>query len=79
MWQAFHMAFIISFRHLHITAALVLMCVVAAVLIYLMPWAVLILPGLVFYGMTFLAERVMKRYMRHPESESTESDMWYYK
>ena len=77
--RLFHMAFIISFRHLHITAALVLMCVVAAVLIYLMPWAVLILPGLVFYGMTFLAERVMKRYMRHPESESTESDMWYYK
>ena len=76
--KLFSMAFVICFKHLHITAALVLMCVVAAVLVYLMPWAVLILPGLVFFGMTFPAEHVMKKYMRRPESEGTQSDIWYY-
>lgn len=76
--KLFSMAFVICFRHLNITAALVGMCAVAAVLIYLMPWAVLILPGLVFYGMTFPAEHVMKKYMRRPESGSKEEETWYY-
>ncbi len=76
--KLFSMAFVMCFRHLNITAALVGMCAVAAVLIYLMPWAVLILPGLVFYGMTFPAEHVMKKYMRRPESGSKEEDIWYY-
>ena len=76
--KLFGMAFVICFRHLHITAALVGMCAAAAVLVYLMPWAVLILPGLAFYGMTFPAEHVMKKYMRRPESGSEEEDTWYY-
>ncbi len=76
--KLFSMAFVICFRHLHITAALVAMCAAAAVLVYLMPWAVLILPGLVFFGMTFPAEHVMKKYMRRPESGSKEEDTWYY-
>ncbi len=76
--KLFGMAFVICFRHLHITAALVGMCAAAAVLVYLMPWAVLILPGLAFYGMTFPAEHVMKKYMRRPESGSKEEATWYY-
>lgn len=76
--KLFNMAFAICFKHLNVTALLVLMCVAAAVLVYLMPWAVLILPGLVFFGMTFPAERVMKKYMRRPEGEGAEGDIWYY-
>ena len=55
-----------------------LMCAAAAVLVYFMPWAVLILPGLVFFGMTFPAEHMMKKYMRRPENDSVQSDVWYY-
>ena len=76
--RLFHMAFVICFKHLHITMAFVLMCAAAAVLVYFMPWAVLILPGLVFFGMTFPAEHMMKKYMRRPENDSVQSDVWYY-
>lgn len=76
--KLFHMAFVICFKHLHITMAFVIMCAAAAVLVYFMPWAVLILPGLVFFGMTFPAEHMMKKYMRRPENDSAQSDVWYY-
>lgn len=76
--KLFIMAFVITFGHLPSTLLLVAACVAAALLVYLMPWAVLILPGVVFWGMTFPAERVMKKYMPKAEEGTKEADIWYY-
>lgn len=76
--KLFTMAFIISFRHFLTTLMLVLASVVAVLIVYMIPLAAFVIPGLLFWGMTFPAERVMKRYMPKAEEGTKEADVWYY-
>ena len=76
--KLFTMAFVITFKHLPTTLLLVAACAAVALLVYLMPWAVLILPGVAFWGITYPAERVMKKYMPKAEEGTREADIWYY-
>lgn len=76
--KVFHMAFQLMFRHFGTTVLLAAACVLAVFGIYMMPWAVLILPGLLFFLMTFPMERVLKKYMPKPEEGTQEAECWYY-
>ena len=76
--KLFIMAFVITFGHLPTTLLLVAACVAVVVLVYLVPWAVFILPGLAFWCATFPAERLMRKYMPKAEEGTKEADIWYY-
>lgn len=70
------MAIILVFRHL-ITTVLLLLLLAAAVLgVYLMPWGILLFPGLTIWLQTFLMEKVLLRYS--PAPEGGEARKWYY-
>ena len=72
------MSFQLVFRHFISTAALVALFILVSVGIYLMPWAVLIFPGVMLFIDTFLMERVLLKYMPKPEEDSEEAESWYY-
>lgn len=76
--KVFLMAFQLMFRHLGTTIVLELLVILTVLGIYLMPWAVLILPGLAFFLMTFPMENVLKKYMPKAEEGTDAADSWYY-
>lgn len=76
--QLFKMAVVLMFRHIFTTILLLLLLVVTLIGVYLMPWGILIFPGVAVYITTFLMERVMRRYMPKPEAGSEEEEKWYY-
>lgn len=71
------MSAILVFRHLPTTVLLLLLLAAMLAGIYLMPWGILIFPGLAFYLQTFLMERILLRYSPKPVNE-TEAEKWYY-
>ena len=76
--QLFRMALILMFRHLFTTILLLLLLIVTLIGIYLMPWGILVFPGVAVYLTTFLMERILRRYMPKPEEGSEEEEKWYY-
>ena len=71
-------AFVVTFRYLPLTLALVFLLAVSAVGIYLMPWAVLVIPGVYIYVISFPIEWILKKMMPVPEEGSDEAEKWYY-
>lgn len=57
---------------------LLLMTLAALMLIYLMPWGILVFPGLVIYLQTYLLEPMLRRASPEPEEGSEEAQKWYY-
>lgn len=72
------MAMILTFRHLTTTIVLFLLLIASVVGIYLMPWGILIFPGLAVYLQTFLMEPVLLRYSPKPAEGDPEAEKWYY-
>lgn len=77
-FQLLRMATVISFRHLLTTILLLLLLIAALLGIYLMPWGILLFPGLAAYLATFLAEPILRKYSPTPEEGSEEAQKWYY-
>ena len=70
------MAFVSAFRFLPITMLCVIVAGLMAAAIWLMPWAVVILPGVYMYLFTYPMEYILKKFMKKPEEG--EEDIWYY-
>lgn len=77
-FQLFRMATVISFRHLLTTILLLLLLIAALLGIYLMPWGILLFPGLGAFLATFPAEPILRKYSPTPEEGSEEAQKWYY-
>lgn len=71
-------AFVVAFRYLPLTLGLVFFLAVCLVGVYLMPWAVLVIPGVYIYVLTFPMEWILKKMMPMPEEGSEEAEKWYY-
>lgn len=71
-------AFVVAFKYLPLTLGLVFLLTVSCVGIYLMPWAVLVIPGVYLYIISFPIEWILKRMMPVPEEGSEEAEKWYY-
>ena len=72
------MAVICSFRHLITTILLLLLLALGCIAVYLMPWGILIFPGLVFLLKTYPMERVLRKYMPEVDDDDPEKQKWYY-
>lgn len=72
------MAVVCGFRHLLTTIILLLLLALTGIGVYLMPWGILVFPGLMFLGKTCLMERILFRYMDPPETEE-DKQKWFYK
>ncbi len=68
----------IGFRFLYLSVAIIVGFAVMVVGIYLMPWAILVLPGVYLWGISFPCEWVLKKLMPVPEEGSEEAEKWYY-
>lgn len=77
-FQLLRMTVLVTFRHLISTILLLLLLAVTLLALYLMPWGILIFPGLMLYIQTFLMERILLKYSPKPEEGSEEAQKWYY-
>lgn len=66
------------FRYLPITIAMQIVFIVACLGIFLMPWAVLFIPGGYLYALSFPMERILGKMMPPVEEDSEEAQKWYY-
>lgn len=74
----FKTAAVLMFRHLISTILLLLILAATLLAVYLMPWGILVFPGVSAYAQTFLMEPVLRRCAPEPEEGSEESQKWYY-
>lgn len=72
------LSFFMVFRHLPTTLALLAICILGIIGVYLIPVLIILIPGLVCYVDSFLIDRVMLKYMPKPEEGSEEAEKWYY-
>lgn len=77
-FQLFRMATICSFRKLLRTILLLFLFAALILGIYLMPWGVLIFPGILFLAQTFLMEPVLRQMMPKLNDDDPELKKWYY-
>lgn len=77
-FELFRMATLCSFRHLITTILLLMLFAAMCIAVYLMPWGILVFPGVMFLIKTYPMERVMRKYMPTPEDGDTETQKWYY-
>lgn len=74
----FRMATLLSIRHLITTILLLCLFGGMCILVYLMPWGILIFPGVMFYLKTFPMERVLRKSMPKLDDDDPEKQKWYY-
>lgn len=68
----------VLFKFLPLTIGILFMFMIACIAVYLMPWAIFILPGVYLFALTFPMEYVLKQLMPPVEEESEEAQKWYY-
>lgn len=73
-FEIFKVSFYMTFRYLPTTIALVGLLALALVGIYLMPWSLMIVPGLWWYAAGFLIGKILERETDDGEIESTEDE-----
>lgn len=71
-------AVLLMFKYLPITAGILLAFAVACAGVYLMPWAVLVIPGVYLYAVSFPMEYVLRKMMPAVAEDSEEAQKWYY-
>lgn len=74
----FKMAAYGAFRFLPITVLILVVFVVMVIGIYLLPWAIVVFPGLFMYLLTYPMEYVMRRFMKRPKEGEPGYDAWYW-
>lgn len=72
------MSAVLVFRHLLTTVLLLLLLLAVFVGIWLMPWGILIFPGIAVYLQTFLMEKILLQYSPKPTENDPEAQKWYY-
>ena len=73
------MAFVVMFRFLPVTVGLLLFLALCIVAVYLMPWAVFVLPGAYLYALSYPMEWILRKLMPKVAEDSEEAQKWYYK
>ena len=68
----------VLFKFLPLTIGILFVFMIACVAVYLMPWAIFILPGVYMFALTFPMEYVLRQFMPPVEEESEEAQKWYY-
>ena len=71
-------ALYLLFRYLPLTIAIQIVFVVACLGLFLMPWAVIFIPGGYLYALSFPMEYVLGKMMPSVEEGSEEAQKWYY-
>ncbi|SEF50133.1 Protein of unknown function, DUF624 [Eubacterium ruminantium] len=77
-FEIFRLSAFSAFRFLPITLAVIISVCVVSAATYLMPWAIVVFPGIFIFFITYPMEYVMKKYMKKPEAGSPEEDIWYF-
>lgn len=65
-------------RHLLATLLQIILLITEILLIYVMPWSILVIPGLGFWLRTFLVEPILLSISPKPDPNSEEAQKWYY-
>lgn len=66
------------FKFLPVTAGILAVFIAACIGIYLMPWAILVIPGAYLFALSFPMEYILKKLMPPVEEDSEEAQKWYY-
>ena len=66
------------FKFLPVTILVLLFFAGCGVAVYLMPWAILVIPGVYLYALSFPMEKMLKRLMPPVSEDSEEAQKWYY-
>lgn len=69
---------IVAFRYLPLTICILIVFMISVIGIYLMPWAVLVIPGIYLYLLSFPMEYILRKLMPAVEEGSEEAEKWYY-
>lgn len=69
---------LLTFRYLPVTAGLLALEAAAFLGMYLMPWAVFVIPGAWMYAVTWPMEWILRKLMPQPKEGSEEAQKWYY-
>lgn len=72
------MAGILMFQYLPITICMLILFLASCIGVYLMPWAVLVIPGVYVYVWSFPMEKILKKIMPPVDETSEEAQKWYY-
>ena len=67
-----------AFRFLPVTVLIIVVFAAMVIGIYIMPWAIVVFPGVYMYLLTFPMEYVMRRFMKRPEKGEPGHDAWYW-
>lgn len=78
VFMLFRTSAVLMFRHLLKTILLLILLFSVALGVYLMPWGILVFPGLGFWLGTYLLEPVLRTCAPAPEEGTEESEKWYY-
>lgn len=76
--ELFKMSAYGAFRYLPITVLILVVFIVMVIGIWLMPWAIVVFPGVFLYLLTFPMEFVMRKFMKRPEKGEPGYDAWYW-
>ena len=68
----------VMFKYLPVTVAALAVFWIMGILVYLMPWAVLVLPGFYVYVLSFPMEKILRKLMPSVKEDSEEAEKWYY-
>lgn len=68
----------VLFKFLPLTAAILLVFAIACIGIFLMPWAIFVIPGVYLFALSFPMEHILGRMMPPVEEDSEEAQKWYY-
>lgn len=76
--ELLRMSLFLSFRYLPITIGILAAFFVCCIAVYLMPWAILVVPGLYIYTLTFPMECIFRRMLPKVEDGSEDAEKWYF-
>lgn len=76
--ELFKMSAFGAFHFLPITVLILIVFIAMVIGIYLMPWAIVVFPGIFLYLLTFPMEYVMRRFMKRPKKGEPGYDAWYW-
>lgn len=66
------------FKYLPLTVLGVALFVAAGIGVYLMPWAILVFPGIYMWAVSFPMEKILRKMMPDVPEDSDEGQKWYY-
>lgn len=76
--RIFMSSLLLMFRHLGSTLLMLLMLAAAITVVAIYPMLIILVPGLLLFGMTYPMERIMRRHMSAEDREEDDTkDQWY--